>query len=54
MLKKLFGRKKIVKKEEKYRVIVRWYHDTPWYLDCTMKDIRKFETNPDVVSVDIL
>ena len=54
IIKKLFKKEKQVKRQITYRVRIAWINDTPWYNNLTMKEIRKFENNPDVLDVMIL
>ncbi len=55
MLRKLFKKNnKTVVKARRYKTIIRWSNDTPWYVDLTKKDIERFESDPNVVRVDVL
>lgn len=51
---RFFKREKTAKRERAYKVIVRWYNDTPWYLNCTARDIKRFEANSEVRAVEII
>ena len=37
-----------------YNIIVRWINDTPWYLKGTERDIKRFNSNPNVTLVEVL
>lgn len=54
MFRRFFRKEKAIAKPKKYMVIVRWYHDTPWYLSCTMGDIEKFRANSEVRVVEVI